>query len=334
MIEALQKEIQSHGDRAAIVPIYRLQNLRQDLEALKKREALNKFQQYILSGIFSLDTPDTGFEVRSIIMVASPGPVKVNLLFHWQGKSIATAVPGGYTRKISSTAQVKQYLNAFLKPRGYQVEYAPKLPHKLLAVRSGLARYGRNNISFVDGLGSFHNLNPFFSDLPYAKNDWDEGPIDDALSISWDESFWDNPVRDSWQEIQQMDACRNCQACFKVCPTRAILPNRFLIDNERCLTYFNEAGKEYNFPDWINPSAHHTIYGCLRCQVNCPVDKPFLGHVAGPVEFSEEETAMIMEYRPFEQFPESLPQKVTALEMNEYLGAMPRNLKALIRQMA
>ncbi len=47
-------------------------------------------------------------------------------------------------------------------------------------------------------------------------------------------------------------------------------------------------------------------------------------------EFNEEETAFLLEGRPFEQFPEDLRQKVIALEMEEYLPALPRNLRALL----
>jgi epoxyqueuosine reductase len=204
--------------------------------------------------------------------------------------------------------RIENYLKALLNPRGYHVLHAPKLPHKLIAVRSGLGLYGRNNICFVDGMGSFLNLAPYFSDVPCEDN--------------------------TWQEIRQMDLCHTCRACMQNCPTAAIMPTRFLIDNERCLTYFNEAGGEWNFPDWIDPSSHHALYGCLRCQTACPVDAQYVKTVAEPFEFSEAETTLLMERKSFELFPDELKQKVLALGMVEYLGAIPRNLQALFNQAA
>jgi epoxyqueuosine reductase len=109
------------------------------------------------------------------------------------------------------------------------------------------------------------------------------------------------------------------------------LPARFLIDNERCLTYFNEAGGEWEYPGWIDPSMHHTLYGCLRCQIVCPANRPYVNNEMEPVEFTEEETGFLLKGKPFETFPESLRQKVEALGMAEYLGAIPRNLRILFQ---
>jgi epoxyqueuosine reductase len=37
---------------------------------------------------------------------------------------------------------------------------------KRLAVRSGLARYGRNNVTYVEGMGSFLELSASLTDMP------------------------------------------------------------------------------------------------------------------------------------------------------------------------
>jgi epoxyqueuosine reductase len=305
MLEVLKSEIAKQGDRAAIVPVHRLQNIRQDVENLKGREELNPFQHYIVNDLYSLEIPESDFEIRSIIAVASPSPAAIEILFTWQGESIPLRLPASYVDKDRSSVRIEAHLKASLSPQGYHVLCAPHLPRKLIAVRSGLGRYGRNNISYVEGLGSFLNLNLYFSDIP--------------------------SVEDPWQDIRQMDICRTCQACLHHCPTAAIIPTRFLIDNERCLTYFNEAGREWNFPEWIDPASHHTLYGCLRCQMACPVNKPYSNTVTAPVEFTEEETAFLLEGRPFELFPEGFKQKVKMFEMIEYLGALPRNLGVLLK---
>lgn len=306
MFEALKNEIAKHGHQAAIVPIQRLQNIRQDLVDLNGRNELNNFQHYILDSIYQLDLPAADFEIRSILLVATPSPAAIKLQFTQHGKRVQALLPATYATKDSLPGKLESYLTALLNPSGYHVLHASRLPHKLLAVRSGLGRYGRNNICYVEGMGSFLNVTPFFTDLPCTE--------------------------DTWQVIQQMDLCKTCRVCLQNCPTGAIMPTRFLINNERCLTYFNEAGAAWDFPNWIDPSAHHTIYGCLRCQLACPVNQPHLSDTIETIEFSEAETASLCEGKALDLLPEALQQKVTALEMTEYLGAIPRNLRVLFNQ--
>jgi epoxyqueuosine reductase len=306
MLELLKQEIVRNGDRGAIVPVGRLREIRQDIEDLKGREPLNAFQRYIVNDLHKLDPPETDFEIRSVIIVASPSPSSARLIFTWKGERIPFVVPGTYVDDTATHTRTERYLRTFLASKGRHVECAPRLPRKLLAVRSGLGAYGRNNICYVEGMGSFLILVPFVSDVPCTE--------------------------DTWHDIRDMEICRTCQACFRSCPTAAIRKGPFLLDNERCLTYFNESDKEPNFPEWIDPSAHHTLYGCLRCQTICPVNKRFLTNTIEAGEFSEEETAFLLEGKSFDLFPESLKQKVTALDMVSYLGAIPRNLRALLVQ--
>lgn len=306
MIDSLKKEVARHGDKAAIVSIDRLQSIRQDLEDLQGSENLNNFQHYIVKELYHLDVPDAGFEVRSMILAATPVPSTIEMIFHMDGKRIPVIFPASYADKDTAPRRIEKYLKEYLEPSGYHILYAPRLPFKRLAVRSGLAAYGRNNICYVEGMGSFVNLSAFFSDIPC--------------------------VEDEWQQVHQMGICRTCRACLENCPTGAIMPNRFLIDNERCLTYFNEAGSEWDFPAWIDPSSHNALYGCMRCQTVCPVDRPYLNAAIERAEFSEEETALLLEGKPFELFPEDLRQKVNRFDMMNYLGAVPRNLRALFNQ--
>jgi epoxyqueuosine reductase len=297
------QETLDHGDKSAIVPISRLQDIQQNIGDLKRSGFLNDFQKYIVDDLYALDVPDTDFEIRSILVVASPNPLLARIAFHWQGKRIPLMLPASYLNEVSGPPRIEQYLNASLNPRGYHVQYAPGLPRKLFAVRSGLGAYGRNNICYVEGMGSSPFLATYFSDVPCTEA--------------------------SWHNIRQMDLCKSCKACLNNCPTGAITTDRFLINNERCLTYWNEAGTERDFPEWIPPSVHHTIYGCLRCQTVCPMNKDYLHTIIEPEEFTEEETVFLVEGKPFELFPETLKQKVKALDMYNYLGALPRNLRVL-----
>lgn len=180
-------------------------------------------------------------------------------------------------------------------------KYAPRLPLKLLAARSGLAVYGKNNICYVEGMGSFLTLVSYFSDLPCAE--------------------------DNWQEIRLMDDCSDCQVCLSNCPTGAIQRDRFLIDNERCLSYFNEAAGD--FPEWLPRSAHHCLYDCLKCQLNCPQNRDYIDNVIGPIEFDAEETGMLLDGKPMREFPPALKRKARLLGMDSWLDVMPRNMMVL-----
>jgi epoxyqueuosine reductase len=302
----LTQEISNHGDKFTMVPVSRLQDIKQDIADLQSRESLNNFQKYIVGDLYNMEVPETDFEVRSILIVASPKPLLAKIAFTWQGQRIPLTLPASYMNEVSGPRRVEHYLNEFLNPQGYHVIYAPRLPRKLLAVRSGLGVYGRNNICYVAGMGSSLLLTTCFSDIPCPEN--------------------------KWHDLCHMKACQKCTACLDNCPTEAISASRFLIDNERCLTYFNESGGEYDFPGWIDPAAHHTVYGCMRCQTVCPMNKKYLADVIEPVEFTEDETLLLMAGQSFELLPETLQQKVHAIDMEHYLGVLPRNLRVLFNQ--
>ena len=63
------------------------------------------------------------------------------------------------------------------------------------------------------------------------------------------------------------------------------------------------------------------------------MNKKHLWNVVEPVEFTEEETVLLMEGKSFEHLPETLQQKVHAIDMENYLGVLPRNLRVLFDQM-
>jgi len=176
------------------------------------------------------------------------------------------------------------------------------LPEKLLAVRSGLGSYGRNNICYVNGMGSFHQLVVFYTELPCEE--------------------------DNWQESQLMESCEGCSACLDNCPTGAITPERFLLRAERCITFHNE--RREDFPTWIDPSWHKCIVGCLDCQAICPENKNILEWVEEKGEFSQEETALLLEGKMLNRLSSTLIIKLTQLDLMEYLDVLPRNLSVLL----
>ena len=166
----LSQELLNHGDKFTLVPVSRLHDIKQDIANLKAGESLNSFQTYIVNDLYGLDVPETDFEIRSIVIVASPKPLLARITFTWQGQKVPLTLPASYLNEVSGPLKVERYLNEFLNPKGYHVIYAPRLPRKLLAVRSGLGLYGRNNICYVAGMGSSPLLITCFSDMPCLED--------------------------------------------------------------------------------------------------------------------------------------------------------------------
>jgi epoxyqueuosine reductase len=186
---------------------------------------------------------------------------------------------------------------------GYRIA-TPRLPLKLLAVRSGLAEYGRSNIAFVEGMGSFLRLTAVFTDMP--------------------------SIVDQWQMPRTMKSCQSCQLCQQACPTGAISTERFLLHAEKCLTYHNEKEAAIPFPDWIKPDWHNCLIGCIRCQTACPQNTSLLGKVGEAAEFTEQETKLLLQGLPPDQLPMNMVIKMRVLSLLDYYKELPRNLSVLL----
>ena len=302
MIELLKQEILKHGDKVKILSIERLNDLKKDIERFAENDALNNFQKYIVNSLYKFEVPDVDFVIKSIIIIAVPRPAYAKVEFVWQGKKFLLASFALSDIESEDAPTVTgQYLENYLTPEDYHIKHTKDLPLKRLAARSGLAVYGRNNICYVEGMGSHLTLVAYFTDIPCVKDDW--------------------------TDICNAEICTNCRVCINSCPTDAIRDDRFLIENERCLSFFNEVPGE--FPEWIPLSAHNCVYDCLKCQNVCPMNKEYSDNVIGPIKFSEEETNMLMAAREFSEFNPALQKKVKVLGMDQWLKAIPRNLKVL-----
>jgi epoxyqueuosine reductase len=178
------------------------------------------------------------------------------------------------------------------------------LPVKTLATSCGLAEYGRNNITYVPGMGSFHRLVAVFTDLPADE--------------------------DTWQEPKRLAACDRCRACREACPTAAIGDDRFLLHAELCLTFWNEKPGDVQFPSWINPAWHNCLVGCMRCQDVCPENRAVLGNIEPTTEFSEAETELLLAGTGFANLSAATRRKLEEHDLAAALESFPRNLNALL----
>ena len=306
MTKKLFAAASTFGDRAAICHTDVLTVIEKDISALKTSshygEAAKAATQF-----YSTKLPETDFPIRSLVLVAKAEPI-VNLLFCLNGKEISIFTPNSFQKARDSFQEPANYLPKLFNENGYNLKEwgwgwgVP--PLKMLAVRSGFAKYGRNNLTYVKGLGSRHSLGVFVSD--YMCDD--------------------NKIH----PLEQMEQCALCSVCLNACPTQAITAERRQIYAERCLTYLNEFLDIPNireFPDWLDSTAHHGTHGCIRCQQICPANQGAI-HIITPVRFDEAETQMILDGKSKIELPEETRMKLEMVGELDYLPILPRNLSA------
>jgi epoxyqueuosine reductase len=287
--------METKGFRMAITNIKHLADLRREIGSLYKQGLLDEvFYRENLEN-FEFKAPS---DIASIIITAAPQP-RQRVNFQYQGKYHHFTIPPTYS--LDSDKVIEKIVSRHLEPEGYRI-WPAVLPLKLLSVRSGLARYGKNNITYIEGMGSFYRLKAFLSDIP--------------------------PTEDNWLEPQSLKQCQTCNACIKKCPTGAITPERFLIRAEKCLTFHNERANE--FPAWIEPSWHNSLIGCMVCQSVCPVNKEVIGWSTESETFTQQETESLLQATSRKQLPLSVAKKLKRLYLLEDWELVPRNLKVLL----
>ena len=239
-------------------------------------------------------------DARSLIVVSVPQP-QVKVTFFREDKSYPVVIPPTYYFAIDN--DVTDLLKADLEPQGYQLQKV-RLPDKLLAVRSGLAQYGKNNITYVKGMGSFQRPVVFISDYPCEEDNWGKATV--------------------------LEHCENCSACLKACPTNAIVSDRFQLYAERCLTFHNERTEA--FPQCLSPSWHNCLVGCMICQKVCPANKDVVKWIEAGATFDNEETDLILNAASMERLPQETIEKLKGLDIMSYYDVLGRNLKVLIEK--
>jgi epoxyqueuosine reductase len=294
----LAVEMEAAGFEWRIAPIERLESLQKAYAVWLHGNLLNgPFVRERLAS-FTFAPPDCLRSARSLIVVSMPQPVR-EIRFRFQGTPRPVLIPPTYD--TSTDRIVRDLLDRILEPAGFKA--VPfRVPEKLLAVSTGLMEYGRNNIGYIPGKGSFHRLAVFATDL--------------------------GPARDGWREPVRMERCGPCRACLQACPTGAIDPDRFIIRAEHCLTFHNE--RNVPIPDSVHPSWHHCLFGCLRCQTSCPENsRGGMSRELGST-FSEGETERLLRMDPHDSLHEEFRRRIERLCPEEEYRLLCRNLRLLI----
>ena len=304
IIQNFYEKLEAKGYKGKIVSAKYIPELQKSIKKLHEQKLLdpNFYEEY--KDYFEFQ-PEAEFgEIKSLFIITVPQP-QYKVIFHWNNKEVPLIIPPTYLHSRAVIDKVEAFLTEILKPWGYSAEFA-LVPQKTLAVRVGLAEYGRNNITYVQGMGSFHRPSTFYSDFPYDQGDW--------------------------QELRMMELCKECSACIRSCPTGTITTDRFLIHVERCLTFHNEHPAEVPFPDWIDPSWHNCLVGCMYCQKVCPANKKVMNWVEPGPTFSEEETKLLVSGKNIDELPEETRKKIEKHALANYLYVYPRNLGVILKR--
>jgi epoxyqueuosine reductase len=296
----IREQMEQAGFKVATVSVTHLPEVQESVASLVRQGLVNK--RLSDTWHFYLDSNKNLPEAKTIIIAAMPEPI-TRVWFKRQGVDHTADIPPAYFFKADSD-KAEAILKVALERAGYRLSTA-RLALKTLAVRSGLARYGRNNISYVPGMGSFCRLIAFYTDCPCAE--------------------------DNWKGTEMMEDCRHCSICRENCPTGSIIADRFLVQAEKCLGFLSQM--EPVVPYWVRfqPGWPNALVGCMRCQFACPADRPYLKNIlTGPV-FSEEETDLILNQTPLENLPAETRLKLES-GLAELYPRLPANLTALIQK--
>jgi epoxyqueuosine reductase len=288
-----------HGYKTKTVSIKHLSEVQEAVGQLIKQGLIAK--QLSEKWHFYLESNKDFPEATTIIIIAIPQPITC-LSFSWQSSVYSAEVSPNYFYALDKL-RAEEVLHNVLGKSGYKITKA-RLALKTLAVRSGLAKYGKNNLAYVPRMGSFCRLIAFYTDAPFEE--------------------------DNWLEAAATETCGKCTLCLENCPTKSITADRFLIRAEKCLGFLNET--EPNIPYWVKyqPDWLNAFIGCMRCQFICPINKPYLKNIVAGPSFSEEETATILSRTPWEQLGIETRKKLE--DLRGIYPLMAQNLGALIEK--
>ncbi|MCL2704174.1 MAG: hypothetical protein FWE91_11300 [Defluviitaleaceae bacterium] len=288
MIERLKEIAAANGDRLAAMKVEHLAVLKRNFEKLGIPA-----EEY-----FNYEPPaDLDFTVKSVLVAACRSPLS-SATFTYGGEKRTVLIPPGYLSVHSRERIVRDYLSGALNENGFNIKSVWKLPAKQIAALTGLGAYGRNNIIYVDGMGSFINLHLYFTDLECEGE-----PFDGEAYLT------------------RMPSCSGCDVCVRNCPTASLNFGAEMIDINRCICWLNEHPGA--FPDWLDPALHNALFGCMFCQDICPHNKDFINNAVNVADFNEEQTNAFLNGTAGDE----LFAAMGIVFFKEYI---PRNLKVLL----
>ncbi|MDR0863102.1 MAG: hypothetical protein LBN30_10080 [Oscillospiraceae bacterium] len=284
-----------NGVALRVIPVSRLAELRESTAAFVRDTELSPATRQLLS-LASYDVPELPFTAQSLIIAATASYSYCEVTFRRAGRDypVYAALIHPY-----ETAAADEFLAAEAANSGFHYEKSDAwLPYKQLGVSSGLAVYGRNNITYTPEHGSFFVYSAYFSDVP--------------------------PECDEWRDFAVAEQCASCGSCVRHCLTGALDAERYMLDVSRCYSMLTMNAGE--FPPFVPSAAHHTISRCLRCQMSCPMNRESAQNALPPVTFNENETEFVLSGASYDGASEELRGKAKLFGLGMY-PSVPRNLR-------
>jgi epoxyqueuosine reductase len=289
------------------VSVEHLKELQEDINELDRQGKLidnERYRGYVSPDRFTL--PENFLDARFIVILAHFTPLMIVDFLLNNKKYEAMLPPECYYSGMTNDTWIKLIEEEIIKQPGYRIEAIEPIPLKRLAVRSGLGRYGRNNICYVDEMGSFVTLCGFLTDFEFAE--------------------------DNWQEVTMMDDCGSCRICMLECPCDCIREENFVIDAPKCISWYNERNGE--FPGWMDPDIHNALLGCMKCQMSCPANDRAMEFTGRFEDIPQEDTKNILSGTIDEAALEAISKifgPFTENELEDFTPILKRNLSVLIK---
>jgi epoxyqueuosine reductase len=294
--------------RHSVIPLDRWPSLKADFKTALTGDGITRnaiFRDSIAALDFGLPTDFPG--AKTVVVLATFAKSATSE-FKMNGQTHRILIPFQYYADEWTPERLQAVVRDEIvkDPNRRVVNISDRVPLKFLAGRSGLGSFGRNNLIYVEGMGSYCLLHAFLTDAPLP------GTAD--------------------SELQLLGECRHCRMCDHICPTNCMGRNRFIIDAGRCISVVNE--NTGDFPNWILPSMHHALMGCMKCQSPCPENSRIPDLVNTLEAVPEEMTRKILSGRPDEALTNYLRQKIKlfpAVNAPDFHPILKRNLGVLIR---
>lgn len=297
-----KKEIEEFSFQYRTLSVSYLKKIKDHMKKLEKqgKYSNNKtFLEYIHNRKYHL--PEELPNAKSIIIMAIP--IKIALVnFRFKGKKHEIVIPPGYVSLGLKKGFINEVILKKILKRNDRKLVKANLPLKLLTARSGLGKYGKNNITYIEGMGSYYHLTAFYTDHEFPD--------------------------DNWELLRMLRPCKGCYICMKRCPTQAITEQNFVIKAGKCITLYNELSDP--IPGWIKSDVHHTLVGCMRCQYECPANLDYNKNTELLADISEEETTMIMSGNKDKKLWKSVQEKLKRFGGSNDFFYFSRNLRLVI----
>jgi epoxyqueuosine reductase len=297
---------EERGYRIAIGPVSLLDTAREQVERHRASGRLDPaFDRDNLRGFGYREAVGLAAPT-ALILVAVPRPAHL-LRFEVDGRPGCAVIPPTYVEYRPIFDRVRDDARSTVAGGMFRVELL-NAPLKPLAVLAGLAEYGRNNLAYVPGLGSYLQLVGLVTDMPLAMPDPPDIPD---------------------IESRLMARCADCNACRAACPTGAVGEDRLLLHAERCYTLRSEAPGE--LPPEPLPPSPECLIGCLRCQTACPANRGRLCQEETPFVLSETDTAFLLDDPPLDAPGwDGIRSRFRRLHLTEDVPVLARNFRRLV----